>query len=136
MSKPLIHAQTSAAKHGGKPEDYMDIHEFMDSSKAAFPDSRHRALTHNTWFIQTILKRVFGSTRTNSDGQLYSVTDIGEEHVMEDYKGRFIPSVQDFLMEMEVQDWMKNGSGVPESAKKVKESPSRGFINPESIKFD
>lgn len=51
MSKPMVHAESSVRKWGGKPEDYMPIHNLMDSSKGTIADSRHRALTHNTWFI-------------------------------------------------------------------------------------
>lgn len=35
---PYIHAELSAKRFGGVPEDYLDIHELMDSSKAAFPN--------------------------------------------------------------------------------------------------
>jgi hypothetical protein len=42
MSKPYYHALSSAKKYGGEWQDYMEIHELMDSSKAAFPDNRHR----------------------------------------------------------------------------------------------
>lgn len=73
MSKPLIHAYSSAKKFGGVWEDYMDIHELMDSSKSAFPDNRHRCLTHNSWFIGFIIPKVFGETfARKSDGKVVS----------------------------------------------------------------
>lgn len=120
MAKPWIHAQSSARKFGGKPEDYLDIHELMDSSKAAIADNRHRALTHNAWFIGVILEKVFGSTRKNSSGRTYSVRDIGEQHVLEDFRNKFIPSAQDYLQEIEFKDWMQNGRGVPPSCPQPK----------------
>lgn len=114
--KPHVHAQSSAEEFGGKPEDYLEIHRFMDSSKGVISDHRHRALTHNSWFIMNVLPRVFGYSIKNSDGKEVSVQDIGEQHVREDYRGRFIPSAQDFLERMEYADWMKNGaSGLPSS---------------------
>jgi hypothetical protein len=109
MSKPWIHAESSARKFGGKPEDYEAIHELMDSSKSVLADNRHRALTHNSWFIATILPRVFGNTFTNSAGKVVSVRDIGEQHVLEDFGGRFIPTPQDYLEEVPFKDWMNNG---------------------------
>jgi hypothetical protein len=109
--KPIIHAKSSAKLFGGKPEDYLEIHEFMDSSKVAFPDNRHRTLTHNTWFIYKVLPRIFGTTITNSGGKDVSVREIGEQHVLEDYKKRFIPSVQDYLSEMDFPTWLNNGEG-------------------------
>lgn len=119
MSKPWIHALSSAKKFGGKPEDYLEIHNLFDSSKATIADSRHRALTHNSWFIGFVLEKIFGVTITNSDNKVVSVRDIGEQHVLEDFKGRFIPSAQDYLQEIEFKEWMLAGDGVPPSFAKV-----------------
>src|SRR5271154_1054991 len=118
MPKPWIHAERSAKKHGGKPEDYIKIHNLMDSSKGTIADSRHRAMTYNAWFVGTILEQVFGVTMTNSEGKVISVREIGEQHVLEDYRMRFIPSAQDFLQEMEVKEWMVAGYGEPPSSAK------------------
>lgn len=123
MSKPWIHAKSSARRYGGQPEDYLDIHQLMDSSKAAMPDNRHRALTHNAWFIGAggPLELIFGTVITNSDGKEVSVRDIGEQHILEDFGMQFIPTVSDYLGEMEMKNWMNNGSGgeVPPSHKKI-----------------
>lgn len=113
MAKPWRHALASARRHGGKPEDYLAIHQLMDSSKAAIADNRHRALTHNSWFVGVILEKIFGVTIVNSDGKSVCVRDIGEEHVLEDYGMRFIPTPQDFLCEVPMRDWMQNGNGAP-----------------------
>lgn len=125
MAKPWIHALSSAKRFGGKPEDYLDIHELMDSSKSVIADNRHRALTHNSWFLSTILERVFGSVRQNSDGKTYSVRDIGEQHILEDFGKKFIPSAQDYLAEMEFKDWMQNGKGVPPSFARIVQREKR-----------
>jgi hypothetical protein len=68
---------------------------------------------------------VFGVVITTSAGRQVSVRDIGEQHVLEDFKGRFIPSAQDFLAEIEFHDWMNNGSGVPPSFKKLERKTTR-----------
>lgn len=109
MGKPMVHARSSAAKWGGTPEDYLDIHEFMDSSKGAFSDNRHRALTHNSWFVREVIERVFGHERTNSDGRRYSTREIAEQHCIEDFGG-YIPTAQDFLGNMAFQGWMGGGA--------------------------
>lgn len=128
MSKPYIHSVSSAKKFGGVPEDYLDIHNLMDSSKSAMADVRHRTLTHNAWFIGDVVEKVYGSVRTNSDGKVYSVRDIAEQHVLEDYGMRFIPTVQDFLALIPVQDWMNNGKGEgPPSIKLL--HPERDKVN-------
>lgn len=116
MSKPWIHAESSARRFGGKPEDYMGIHELMDTSKGTIADSRHRCLTHSSWFIMEILPRIFGDVFTNSDGKVISVRDIGEQHILEDFGGKFIPTVQDYLEDMPMKGWMNNGAGDPPSS--------------------
>lgn len=129
--KPYIHSLSSAKKYGGKWEDYIEIHNLMDTSKGAIPDNRHRALTHNSWFLSVILEKVFGVTITNSDGKLVSVRDIGEQHILEDFGGKFIPTAQDYLQEMEFKEWMNNGKGNPPSHAKIEKRKTTKFI-----KFD
>ena len=133
MSKPHIHARSSAKKFGGKWEDYFPVHHFMDSSKGAFCDNRHRALTHNSWFIMQVLPRVrFPNsgpmtpdfrfpTIVNSDGTHISVREIAEIHILEDFRMKFIPTVADYLSDLDMQPWYNNGMGgdVPESFKKI-----------------
>lgn len=121
MSKPFIHSQSSARRFGGIPEDYLPIHNLMDSSKGAIADNRHRVLTHTSWFLSEILEKIFGVTITNSDGRKISVRDIGEQHILEDFGGRFIPTAQDYIEKMEFSDWMQNGKGVPPSSAKLEE---------------
>lgn len=95
--KPSIHARNSARKHGGKPDDYIAIHEWFDQTKAHVADMRHRAVLHNSMGIY-ICAQVFGATRTNADGKTFDVRDIGEDHVIEDL-GR-IPSLHECLAGM------------------------------------
>jgi hypothetical protein len=120
MGAPHIHADLSARRFGGEPNDYIKIHEVMDSSKKAFADVRHRALTHNSWFVTEILERIFGATIRNSDGNLVAVREIGQWHIMEDYGGAF-PSAQDFLQQIPLEKWMNNGEDnqVPPSNRKL-----------------
>lgn len=101
--KPYTHAKNSVRKHGGRPEDYLPIHDLLDSPKAAHADVRHRAILHNS-MGPFICERVFGTNITNSDGKLVSVRDIAEEHIVEDL-GR-IPSVSDYLDGMPHYPWL------------------------------
>lgn len=131
MSKPYIHAVSSARKFGGVPEDYMALHNLMDSSKGTIADSRHRALTHNSWFIAPggPLELIFGVNITNSEGRQVSVRDLGEQHILEDFGNRFIPSAQDYLQEINVKEWMIQGKGSPPSfaviAEKIQDAVQR-----------
>ena len=138
MAKPFIHSKSSVKKYGGKWEDYFPIHQFMDCSKAAFPDNRHRTLTHNSWFIMEVLERVVFPnsgpmtpdfkfpTIKNSDGKFISVREIGEQHVLEDFRMKFIPTVADYLNGLDMELWMNNGMGgsVPPSHAKLANTDS------------
>jgi hypothetical protein len=134
VSKPYIHAQSSVKRWGGRVEDYLPIHQLMDSSKGAFPDNRHRCLTHTSWFLSVILERVFGVTITNSDGKEVSVRDVGEQHVTEDFGG-VIPTVQDFLAEMEYKNWM-HAKGKPPSHRKIEEKQVASKVSVREILWD
>ena len=101
--KPYLHSKIHAKKYGGKPEDYTDIDDFIDSSKAAVPDVRHRAILHSA-FGCFIVEQVFGRTRINSDGKEYSPRDIAEDHIQQDLG--FLPSMEKYLDCMTVEPWM------------------------------
>ncbi|MGN6108970.1 MAG: DUF6915 family protein, partial [Kofleriaceae bacterium] len=100
--KPFLHARGSASRWGGKPEDYIEIHDFIDSSKAAMPDMRHRAALHNA-FGCFLVERVFGRTIVNSDGREVSTRDVAESHIIEDMG--FLPSLEDWLDELPLSKW-------------------------------
>ena len=101
--KPLIHAKVSVKTWGGAVDDYMPIHEFIDSSKIAVADIRHRAMLHSAWVI-FLVEKMFGSHFKNSAGKDISTRDIAEEHIMQDLG--FIPTMQDWLDKMPLEGWM------------------------------
>lgn len=101
--KPHIHAKNSVKKYGGKPEDYMPIHDAIDSSKSSHASVKHRAVLHSAFGIY-LIERIFGATLVNSDGKTVSVRDVAEDHVIEDL-GK-IPSLDEWLGAMTIQPWM------------------------------
>lgn len=113
MAKPITHAELSAKRFGGKFEDYLPIHDFMDSSKSVFCDNRHRALTHNSWFLSNVIERVFGHVIVNSAGKKVSTREIAEWHVYEDFGMKYIPAASDYLQLIEPTSWINNGKGDP-----------------------
>lgn len=124
MANPLIHSKSSVKRWGGKPEDYLKIHQLIDSPKATMNNNSARLLTHNTWFAYTIIPEIFGYNIINSDGKSVDTVDIAMLHIAEDFRGRFVPTPQDYLKHLEVQSWMNNGVkdlGCPEATKVVDE---------------
>lgn len=105
MAHPFHHAQSSAKRFGGKPEDYQAIHDWFDQTKAHEGTFRHRALRHHTLGIFEC-EQVFGVTITNSDGKQVPTRFIGEQHVKEDFSG-FIPTVHDWLKGIPAEEWMQ-----------------------------
>lgn len=125
MAKAIIHAESSARKWGGSAQDYFAIHEFLDSSKGpgGCSSNAHRALLHHSnagW----VCDRVFGPTfevtvdvkKAHPDGSVeivgqrpktISTRDILEQHLLEDNNGKYMPTLADYLVSFEVQDWMR-----------------------------
>jgi hypothetical protein len=66
--KPHLHARNSVKKYGGEWEDYIEIHDFLDSTKSHFP------------FGCFLAEKLFGHLITNSEGKEISVRDIAEDH--------------------------------------------------------
>lgn len=107
MAHPNVHAESSVKKFGGKIEDYLKIHEWFDDTKGFLPDMRHRALKHHSQGIFEC-ERLFGNYIINSDGKKVYTRYIGEAHVIEDMG--FIPTVEDWFENIELQQWMMNRS--------------------------
>ncbi len=107
---PLYHSKSSVKRWGGKVEDYIQIHELLDSPKTTMNNNTSRMLTHNIWFCYHIIPKIFGYNITNSDGRSVDTVDIAMLHVSEDFRMQGIPTVQDYLENMVVQPWMNNGA--------------------------
>lgn len=127
---PYHHAQSSVKIFGGKTEDYLEIHRYLDAPKETFCDFRHRALRHHSQGIFEA-ERVFGLTIKNSDGDKIPVRYICEQHIKEDCGG-FVPSVSDWFRNIRPEAWMSKGyilskekTGNKRSKKKPKSKRSR-----------
>jgi hypothetical protein len=103
MAHAYHHSVSTARRFRGLPEDYLSIHEWIDGSKIAFSDHRHRALRHHSFGVFACEER-FGKTITNSDGIKVPVRTIAELHITEDLG--FVPSVQDWLKSIDKEFWM------------------------------
>jgi hypothetical protein len=107
VANSYFHAQSTARKFGGTPEDFLPIHEFLDGSKVTFPDVRHRALLHNSWGIwmaQEVFGRVIEIEKAGGGTKKIPVREIAENHIIEDLG--FIPEVGDWLRDMPIKVWM------------------------------
>ena len=92
---PFIHAKSSVQKWGGKVEDYLEIHKFLDSTKLHLTGWQHRAILHNTFGVG-LCEQLFGDVVTNSDGKEVEVRYVAIQHITEDC-GR-VPTIQEWLV--------------------------------------
>jgi uncharacterized protein DUF6915 len=100
------HARSCARKWGGVAEDYLPIHEFIDSSKQVIGDVRHRSLYHHTMGV-FLCERIFGKTITiqkSTRAIEVPVRLIAERHILEDLG--WLPSPADYIEGMPVKKWM------------------------------
>lgn len=101
--KPWVHAQNSARKFGGVPQDYIAIHDWFDQTKAALPDMRHRAVLHNAMGC-FLAEQVFGHVVHNSDGKDVPTRTIAEQHILEDVG--FIPTLEKCFEGYKIPAWL------------------------------
>lgn len=66
--------------------------------------------------------RSHGTCIKNSDGKLVSVREVAEQHCLEDFRMRFIPTLSDYFNNMQMELWYNNamGASVPPSHAKIK----------------
>lgn len=98
------HARSAARKWGGDWEEYIEIEEFIDSSKKVLGDVRHRAIYHHTegvWLCQRIFGRVI---KVGDRGIEVPVRLVAERHIIEDLG--WLPSPADYMKNMPMEMWM------------------------------
>lgn len=103
MSHYHYHCVSSAKAFGGKPEDYAELHRWMDRSRGSTSKLLHRMLAHHTQGIADAVT-VFGDTITNSNGRQVPTTLLAEQHVMEDLG--FIPTLDHYIELMTCPRWV------------------------------
>lgn len=96
------HAVSCARKWGGEPEQYLPVHEFIDSSKKVIGDARHRSLYHHTFGV-FLCQEIFGKTLAIGRVKV-PVRLIAERHILEDLG--WLPSPADYINGMTLQPWM------------------------------
>jgi hypothetical protein len=110
MADSYHHALSSARKYGGMPEDFLPAHQFLDSSKFATCDFRHRVAFHHSVGIDLCV-RIIGPTITTSSGRQIPTRWIAEQHVKEDFG--WIPSLEHWIRAIKPEPWMGRVPRIP-----------------------
>ena len=93
----IMHCRISQQRWGGEIDDYLPLHDLIDSTKSLCSDGRHRIL-HTLWGVNNVIVPIVGHTLINADGKAINVKDLCErDHLLVDYNKRFIPTLSDFV---------------------------------------
>jgi hypothetical protein len=103
--RPFHHARASAAPFNRDWREDLEIHEFIDSSKVAYADLRHRMILHSVDFGAEIVARAF-PTRSDARevARRHVVEDIGEERRLADWLNLCRPNALPSLINFETFD--------------------------------
>lgn len=102
MSHYHYHCVSSANAFGGQPEDYAELHRWMDRSRGSTSKILHRMLSHHTQGIADAIER-FGDTITNSNGRKVPVSLLAEQHIREDLG--FVPTLDHYIELLRCPRW-------------------------------
>lgn len=94
MANPQVHARSSARKFGGRWQEFIEVHSFMDSSKLHFAKATHRALLHHEYGVELAIG-IFGDCG-RLPGTLAAIKDIVSQHLAEDFT-KEVPTVADWF---------------------------------------
>lgn len=104
---PYYHALTSADTFGGKAHDYLAAHTWLEATREALADDRHRALRYHAHGVFEG-ERQIGTTILNSDQVHVPVRAILEAQIVAEFG--FVPTVSDWLEHIQPQPWMARAS--------------------------
>jgi hypothetical protein len=106
--KPFLHAQISAKIFGGHWKETLPIHDMLDSSKAAHPTMRHRAVFHSDLGV-TIAQSIFAPSKCSPMSGVADVGSVAIQHI-EDDLGR-VPTIAEWAQCLRVPDTAFGGLG-------------------------
>jgi hypothetical protein len=121
--KPLQHARITAHRYGGKWQDWIAIHDWIDRSKAIFPSMQHRMLLHSD-FGEWLAARIHGEAIGSKDGTVIPTRDLFRDHQVEDL-GRVV-TLAEWLHEINTDYWTRRRKP-PRQLEQIKEEPDKGL---------
>lgn len=102
MSHYHYHAVSSVNAFGGAPEDYHELHRWMDRGRAGTDKLLHRMLAHHTQGIADAVA-LFGDVITNSQGRQVPTSLLASQHIVEDLG--FVPTLDHYIELLRCPRW-------------------------------
>jgi hypothetical protein len=121
--KPLQHARITAHRYGGRWQDWVAIHDWIDRSKSFFASMQHRMLLHSD-FGEWLTIRIHGKSIKAEDGTVISTRDLFHDHQVEDL-GRVV-TLAEWLREVDAGYWTRRRNP-PRYLEQMKEEPAIGL---------
>ena len=121
--KPLQHARITAHRYGGKWQDWIAIHDWIDRSKAIFPSMQHRMFLHSD-FGEWLAVKIHGEAIGSESGATISTRDLFRDHQVEDL-GRVVP-LAEWLREITAGYWTRRRKP-PRQLEQIREEPAEGL---------
>lgn len=118
--KPLQHARITARRYGGRWQDWIAIHDWIDRSKMIFPSMQHRMFLHSD-FGEWLTVKIHGETLKTTDETVVSTRDLFRDHQIEDL-GRVV-SLAEWLREIDTVYWMRRRQP-PHQLRQISEEPA------------
>lgn len=120
MTHPLLHSESSTRLFGGDCQLWLPIHEYLDNTKQAFGDFRHRAMRHHRQGVLRCSNEVVINGVSQND-----VFAVAEQHVREDCGGQ-LPEITEWLEHFQCKKLGKLAANVM-STEEINESCARRF---------
>lgn len=102
-SKALMRSRSTVRKFGGKIEDYLELHSWLDEPQQWIEGDKHLILRHHSQGIFEAEKK-FGYAILNSNGKHVPTRTILEIHITEELG--FIPTADEMLKCVDINKWM------------------------------
>jgi hypothetical protein len=98
------HCLQSCERFGGLPDDYLPLHQFINSARTVLPDEVSRCILHNAWGIDIAVRCIGATFRRSSDHVRLSTREVAESHVLRDLGT--IPTMLETLHAVPLAKWM------------------------------
>ncbi len=121
--KPLQHARITAHRYGGRWQDWIAIHDWIDRSKMVFSSMQHRMFLHSD-FGEWLTVRIHGEAIKAAEGMAVSTRNLFRDHQVEDL-GRIV-SLSEWLREADPEYW-KRRRQPPRQLERIREEPAKGL---------
>lgn len=98
------HCMYSCERFGGEPDDYLPVHQLINSARSVLPDETSRCLLHHAWGIDLAVRCLGTTFCRGSDQRQISTRQVAEAHILHDLGT--IPTMVEAVEAVPLAKWM------------------------------